>query len=73
MNYLENFNKLQKISYFDKEDWEEDEPIKEIPLDIHKIFEQKEIIFNQICNDVLVDKGIVKIFINYFFKIIFHI
>jgi hypothetical protein len=59
MNDLENFNKLERINYFDKEDWEEDSPCELIPLDIHLKFQKKEEIFNKICEDILIEEGIV--------------
>lgn len=59
MNDLETFNKLEKINFYDKEDWEEDEPCEIIPVSVHKEFEEKEKVFNEICKDVQVDKGIV--------------
>jgi len=62
MNDLEVFNKLEKKSYYDKEDWEEDEPEGKIPLSIHKEFEEKEKIFNNICKDIQVEKGIVNFY-----------
>jgi hypothetical protein len=60
MNDLECFNKLEKNYYYDKEDWEEDEPYKKIPLSIHKEFEEKEKIFNYICRETQIDNAIVR-------------
>ena len=59
MNDLENFNKLERINYFDKEDWEEDPPCELIPFEIHLNFQKKEEIFNKICEDILIEEGIV--------------
>lgn len=59
MNDLETFNKLPKKYFYDKEDWEEDEPSNLIPFTVHKEFEEKENLFNEICKEIQVDKGIV--------------
>jgi len=61
MNDLESFNKIDKKYFYDKEDWEEDEPCELIPLSIHAEFQEKERVFNEICKEIQVDRGIVSL------------
>lgn len=49
MDELEAINRPERINYYDKADWEEDEPYSELPLAIHNKYENLEIIFDEIC------------------------
>ena len=49
MDELEEFNRPIRNLYFDKLDWEEDEPSCEIPENIHHKFECLEKVFDKIC------------------------
>jgi hypothetical protein len=61
MDDLEGMNKLNKINYYDKEEWDEDNPIPEIPIEINKIFELKEEVFKSITDGVNVKLAYVKV------------
>jgi len=49
MDELEEFNRPLRNHYFDKLDWEEDEPSPLIPENIHHKFEGLEKFFVEIC------------------------
>ena len=57
MEDLESINKMYRENYYDKSDWEEDDSIKEVPVEIHKKFEDLEVIFNLLCEGVDVKKA----------------
>ncbi len=52
MEDLESINEIERVNYFDICNWEEDSCASEIPLDIHKKFENLEFVFNQLCGDI---------------------
>ena len=49
MDELEVINRPERLRFYDKSDWEEDEPSHQIPDEIHKKFEILEITFDEIC------------------------
>jgi hypothetical protein len=52
MDELEKINKLEKLNYYDPEDWEEDKPLETIPKDVQELFEEKENLFEIICGNI---------------------
>jgi hypothetical protein len=72
MDELEVINRIPRLRFYDKSDWEEDEPFSEIPEEIHKKFENFEKIFDAICgyhvkiaeNESLTDRKNLKKFEN---------
>ena len=49
MDELEEFNRPVRNHYYDKLDWEEDESSIDIPQNIHKKYEEIEMVFDRIC------------------------
>ena len=58
MEFLENINKLEKINFFDKEEWDEDAPSDLIPVEINKLYESRGEYFNSICKEIGVQSAI---------------
>jgi hypothetical protein len=64
MEDLESMNKLIKVNYYDQETWDEDKPEPGIPIGVHKQFEEKEVIFNELAVDINVKMASVTMTIN---------
>jgi hypothetical protein len=57
MDDLECINLPQKENYYDKADWEEDECLGEIPLEVMRKYEKLEKDFDKLCEGVEISEA----------------
>lgn len=61
MEDLESINKLDRVNYYDPEDWEEDKPYKDILISVHKEYEDLEKIYIELSEGISVKSASVYI------------